>query len=190
MPSMRRRANCNFASVLSLFFIAYFPNCSKFWRGTELVTIPYNSKARVTGYGFDLSSKLKSAATDSAVFGNLPAVLPLLPLPVGLVDFCAVSGFALTCADGNGGLKIGESDAFTVAFGFKNPTDTLTLSNFGAQFRGIDLGGTRKEESFHAVAAGSIVPAVPEPGTWAMMLAGFSLVALRLRRGSHVAAAA
>jgi hypothetical protein len=75
--------------------------------------------------------------------------------------------------------------AFDLAsIGFALPVRALKivgLDNFGGS-PGFDV-------AFVQVLPGSVGPAVPEPASWAMLIAGFGMVgAMRRRRAHHVAA--
>jgi hypothetical protein len=70
-----------------------------------------------------------------------------------------------------------------------DPTgDFCNFTSVGVEFAGlaksIDFGGTAGYTGFDNITFGSATPggAVPEPGTWAMMLAGFGLVGCVVRR--------
>jgi hypothetical protein len=46
----------------------------------------------------------------------------------------------------------------------------------------IDFGGTANQTGFDNITFGSASPAIPEPATWAMLIAGFGLVGHAARR--------
>lgn len=55
--------------------------------------------------------------------------------------------------------------------------------NFAGTAYSIDFGGTAGRTGFDNITFGSDVPnAVPEPGTWAMMLLGFGAIGFAMRR--------
>jgi hypothetical protein len=70
----------------------------------------------------------------------------------------------------------------------------LTLGNIvpGLQFPEDGLGGFNggRFANFTARGSGDLTAAVPEPGTWSMMLAGFGLVGLARRRSNRPATVA
>ena len=55
---------------------------------------------------------------------------------------------------------------------------------FGGLAKSIDFGGTANQTGFDNITFGSDTPgsAVPEPATWAMMIAGFGMAGAALRR--------
>lgn len=82
----------------------------------------------------------------------------------------------------NGGACSGDPSGFPFC----------NFSAFGVSFAGtalsVDFGGVANQIVFDDVTLGSATPgAVPEPGTWAMMLLGFGFAggALRYRRGKR-----
>lgn len=60
---------------------------------------------------------------------------------------------------------------------------------FGGLAKSIDFGGTANQSGFDNITFGSSTPgsAVPEPATWAMMIAGFGMAGATLRRRRQVA---
>ena len=67
-------------------------------------------------------------------------------------------------------------------------TNFCPYTAFGVTFTGtafsVDFGGTADQIAFDNITLGSETAggAVPEPSTWAMMLAGFGMVGLGMRR--------
>ncbi|MBT9470025.1 MAG: PEPxxWA-CTERM sorting domain-containing protein [Pseudomonadota bacterium] len=60
---------------------------------------------------------------------------------------------------------------------------------FGGLAKSIDFGGAAGQTGFDNITFGSATPgsAVPEPATWAMMIAGFGMAGAALRRRRQVA---
>ncbi len=85
----------------------------------------------------------------------------------------------------NAGNTIGGADGSTLYFGFLDRTTRytqvlLTNNNGNDQFSYDDF----------SIGTPGAVNSVPEPASWAMMVAGFGLVgAMTRRRGSHVVTA-
>jgi len=92
----------------------------------------------------------------------------------------------------NGGTCSGDPNGFPFC----------TWTNIGVGFSGVarsvDFGGTANQIAFDNITLGSTTAggggnAVPEPGTWAMMLLGFGAIGFTLRRrtqGARLAQAA
>lgn len=100
--------------------------------------------------------------------------------PATQLNFTSVvlNGFAFTIQNGN--FDLATLNAIPLAAG---ATNTLTIT--GQTFGDASLSGTL---SFGTVAA------VPEPGTWALMLLGFGAIGYSMRRrrrtGAHILQAA
>ena len=60
---------------------------------------------------------------------------------------------------------------------------------FAGTAKSVDFGGVANQAGFDNITLGAAAPggAVPEPATWAMMLAGFGLTGAALRRRRHQA---
>jgi len=125
--------------------------------------------SRVSSFGFNIDPNFTSVGTvTGAVFptvssGNVPNGVPN-------VEFCLTAG--PNCAGGaGGGVGISDPNATgTFQFNFASAPTTITLSDLYVRYQSIDApslnitGGS---------ATGIPVGVVPEPTTWAMMLAGF-----------------
>jgi len=99
----------------------------------------------------------------------------------------------VTVYDGAGGTGNILAQLDLVAQGFDNCTGDPTgafcnWSPIGVTFDGIamsiDFGGTANQTGFDNITFGSDTPGnpVPEPATWAMMIAGLGLVGASMRR--------
>lgn len=77
---------------------------------------------------------------------------------------------------------------------FGDPTGVFCrFSPAGISFQGIarsvDFSGAADLTGFDNLTFGSAVPVIPEPATWAMLIAGFGLVGGAMRRRSRMQAA-
>lgn len=140
--------------------------------------------SRVSGFGFNVSPGL-SGASGEGLFdvvgrnGNVPQI--------GDVSVCfRAGGGGNNCAGGGGnGVDIGQtySDGSFV-LRFAQATESLILDNFYVRYQSI--AGTDRGTSGVGVddlqSDGSGSGAVPEPGTWAMLIAGFGVVGAARRR--------
>ena len=130
--------------------------------------------ARLAGFGFNTDPQLSGATVTGtyniAGSGNVPIF--------GAVDVCFKDGGGTNnCAGGgSGGIFDGLTGGGTLKLSFSAPTQSLTLDNFVVRFQSID---TRYVESGSGIG---IETAVPEPGTWMMMLLGFGIVGGMMRR--------
>ncbi|WP_081469535.1 PEPxxWA-CTERM sorting domain-containing protein [Sphingomonas sp. PAMC 26617] len=84
------------------------------------------------------------------------------------------------------------SAQFTQNCGGDPTGDFCNFTNAGVAFAGtahsIDFGGTASQTGYDDITFGSDVAggAVPEPATWAMMLAGFGMIGCTVRRRQQV----
>lgn len=130
--------------------------------------------SRLNAFGFNTNPELTGAAiltgsvlTDIRYDTNLPN-------GIGNVDICFTTN---NCAGGGqGGLTNGQATngSFALSFGSTN-LQSITLSNFAVRYQALNVGsgsGTGR----------LITNAVPEPGTWAMMLLGFGAIGIGMRR--------
>ncbi len=140
------------------------------------------TSARLFGFGFNLSDKPKTITADGLYgrvgSGNLPGA--------GKVDVCLMAGGSgKACApSGSGGLGIGSLPAegsFTLSY--KNPMESVQISNGSARWNDLSAPEAgMDDEDGTAVAAFIPLDPMPEPGSWAMLIAGFGMVGTALRR--------
>ena len=130
--------------------------------------------SRVSGFAFNTNPDV-NAGTASGLFPNL-RFDGSYPNGVGSVGVCLNDGGNSCQGGGNGGLMNGAAagnGSFTLDFGNTTPA-TLTLSNFAVRYQSLTVGS--------GSGTGRLIPAVPEPGTWAMMLIGFGGIGYSMRR--------
>jgi hypothetical protein len=58
----------------------------------------------------------------------------------------------------------------------------LTINNFALSFSGLTAPYTASGGAFNASVSGTFAGVIPEPATWAMLIAGFGLVGFAARR--------
>ncbi|MFM5914743.1 MAG: cistern family PEP-CTERM protein [Chakrabartia godavariana] len=142
--------------------------------------------SRLTIFGFNTDPNVSSVSVGA---GDLFNVIASGNQPNGLanIDVCFKDlGPANNCTGASGGLAIGALTSGSFKLNFASLPAKLMLSDFTVRFQGIDSktlairGGS---------ASGTPVTAVPEPAAWAMMLAGFGLVGLAMRRRPTMARA-
>jgi hypothetical protein len=128
----------------------------------------------LTGLAFDLPGAASIGAYTSTHPG-MTLASNLSTSPFGSREWgVAVGGDWLGGGNPSGGVAAGANGSWS--FDLTGGPDHLSFSdlNLVARFRGLNDGGSDK------------VPAVPEPETWALMVAGLGVLALvsRRRRGA------
>lgn len=134
--------------------------------------------SRLSVLGFDVDPN-KKAATVTGTFstvgsGNVPIFSNFLGN--GNAELCLKNGGGTNnCAGGgNGGVLAGQTGSGTLALKFAGVVNNVTLSDFVVRYQSFNYQG---------ISSGiGISTAVPEPGTWMLMIAGIGLVGWQLRR--------
>jgi hypothetical protein len=141
-----------------------------------------NDWITTTSYGQTSSPNLAYSASGSGYVNFLSGITTGLNFSYGAFTDANLSVY--TGLDGTGTLlgtyTLGQNDPFNfsfVALPFAGIGHSAVLSAGGGQFGWDDI------------TFGSLVPgAVPEPGTWAMMLLGFGMMGFAARRRSSLKA--
>jgi hypothetical protein len=129
--------------------------------------------ANVSAFGFNIDPNISSALV-TAIVGDIDGASSGSISGGFNVEFCATAG--PNCAGGaNGGPKPGNTYTGTFTLLFAGTTDpgTVTLTNDIVRFQNTTPTGSD---------VGHPVPGVPEPATWAMMLLGFGVTGVAMRR--------
>ncbi len=147
--------------------------------------------SKVSVFGFDSLGKI-SGASSNGVFGKSGS--GPVPLLGQSADVCfRVSGS--DCTGGNSGVAIDDALAKgSLTLRFEKSTPLAELSDFFVRYAAV----TNDDKSINNVNATSGdaellaegVGGVPEPASWAMMIAGFGLIGSALRRRRVLTAAA
>jgi hypothetical protein len=132
--------------------------------------------SRLRSFGFDTDSTVVGGSAtgiyDNVGFGDN------YPEGFGTVDVCFRADGGSNCTGGPNGLTSGSNALGTLSLTFGSAQSSVTLDNFVTRFQSIE--GSSYGSS--GIGVGTPVPAVPEPGTWALMLLGFAAVGWGLRR--------
>ncbi|WP_296722732.1 cistern family PEP-CTERM protein [Erythrobacter sp.] len=137
--------------------------------------------SRVSGFSFDADPDVHRASIVLGDFSNINMRGMNYPNGIGDVEICLND--KNSCAGGgNGGATIGNPVAGEFTLSFLNaPMDGVTLDRFYARYQSLPFG--------EGSASGqAVTTAVPEPGSWMLMLAGFFALGFALRRRSTVVA--
>ncbi|MFN7173815.1 MAG: PEPxxWA-CTERM sorting domain-containing protein [Thermaurantiacus tibetensis] len=141
------------------------------------------------------SGNFANEPSPNTIMFFLDANNAILDVPAGFTtgfSFWYTSSVAasVTVYDGPGatGNVLATLNLVAQAFGCPgDPTGAFACwSPVGVTFSGtafsIDFGGTANQTGFDNITFGSANPRVPEPGVWAMLIAGFGLVGHAARR--------
>lgn len=139
------------------------------------------ASARLTSFGFDVDGLLIDAQS-SGTFGhtgagNVPGM--------GFVDVCFLTG-ATSCASSAGdGLTMNDPLGIgSFQLSFQAPTAAVTLRDSYVRWRQVRADNVAIQgASGYSLGAATQAP-LPEPRSWALMVAGFGLVGFALRRGA------
>jgi hypothetical protein len=146
---------------------------------------------RISGFGFNSNPDITAATPLSGPFTGslLNAGFPQIGGQTS-IDFCLTANNNCN-GGGGGGVADGGSALQTFTLTFANPpTTSVIFNNFIIRYQSIT--GSRLGDSGIGMGTGGggFDPgggAVPEPASWAMLIAGFGLVGAvaRRRRGAH-----
>lgn len=129
--------------------------------------------SRVSGFAFDSNPNVPLVLT----LGELSNVVlgGNYPNGIGRVEVCLTNSNG--CAGGaNGGATLNDpaSGLFTLAF--LRPQSSVTLSDFYVRYQSLRGVGTS------SASGAQVTSAVPEPGTWMLMILGLGAVGFAMRR--------
>lgn len=170
-------------SELTLTFVQAVAGTYTFDYTLENTSTSPTTAARITAFTMDTDPNIVAngaAIISGSVFDEI-RLNRNFPNGVGNVEVCFTTGNCTGGGSAGDGVQIGGSTngRFTLDFGDAN-LGTLTLANLHVRYQGITAPGISGGSG-----TGSYVPppppAVPEPGTWAMMLVGFGAIGFSMR---------
>lgn len=145
--------------------------------------------SRISLFGFDVDPDALSSSSLSGIFdvvgsGQVPQ--PNLH-PDGSLEFCYLTdGQGNNCTGGGGGgVLIGNNTSGTFNLLFGAPPGAVTFSNHLVRYQSIDAPGVDGGS-----AIGLPTAPIPEPATWALMITGFGLAGVMIRRARRQGALA
>jgi len=134
------------------------------------------SSSRVSAFSFDSDPDASNAIINLGDFSN---ILTGGSFPNGIhdVEICLNDGGNACAGGGNGGATITDpaTGRFTLSFA-QAPTNGVTLDRFYVRYQSLpnNVGGSASGQE--------ITTAVPEPGSWMLILTGFFALGFALRR--------
>jgi len=150
---------------------------------------PLPISSRLASFGFnvlnDTSATFTGASNVTGQFDLASADSGNIPM-LGTFAICFREAGGNCAGGGNGGLfptDPAATGSFTL--NFTDSIGNITLNNFFTRYQSIE--GVQQGTSGVGVAGSSLFldpsgNVVPEPGTWAMLIAGFGLVGATMRR--------
>jgi hypothetical protein len=139
-------------------------------------------------FAFDVTSATVvsgSTATGdySTVVLNSGAGFPNVGSVNRLFELCFNSGNAGNCSGGgNGGTEINQTDTGTMSIKLASAVNTITLGNFGVRWQELDSPSLNLNGGSGVGDQYTPTDVIPEPATWAMLIAGFGVVGATMRR--------
>ncbi len=145
------------------------------------------TESRISVFGFDVGPAGFASAVGSSPFdievlgGDLPNVGGI----ERTLDVCfKTGGGAGNCnGGGGGGVLLGGSQAGTLALTFGGIISSVDLSDFHVRYQSwsnpeLGVSGGSGVGDATSITTG----VVPEPATWAMLIAGFGMVGMTMRK--------
>jgi hypothetical protein len=147
------------------------------------------ANTRVSGIGFNVDPNVNNVSStglyDSASLGGFTAGFAS--------ETCFSGGTAQNCpqGQGNSGVFAGTPGSGTLSLIYAAAPASVTLSNFLDRYQGFNAGNGITSAVGQGTPGGTPTQfsTAPEATTWAMMLAGFGLVAGAMRRRKRQASA-
>jgi hypothetical protein len=135
--------------------------------------------SRVSGFAFDSTPDVRLVAT----LGEISNVVldGKYPNGIGDVEICFTGSKA---CQGGGGLGATHDDPASGLFllGFDSVASSVTLSDFFVRYQ--SLSGLPQGKS---ASGQDVTTAVPEPGTWLMMILGLAAIGFAMRQRARTA---
>lgn len=132
------------------------------------------ASSRVSGFAFNSNPDVKAVLT----MGDFSRILKggNYPNTIGNVEICLTGSSA--CAGGaKGGATLGDAATGTFSLSYSKAQSSVNLSDFYVRYQ--SLSGLRGVTS---ASGQEIATAVPEPGTWMLMILGLGAVGFAMRR--------
>lgn len=168
-------AEPDITSILDLTFLSANANGSTYSFSYTLENTS-TIAARLRSFGFNVDN---AKVTGGSATGAYPQARrgDNFPEGVGKLDACFAADGGKKCTGGPNGLLAGQSSSGTFTIALASGTDSLVLSKFTTRYQSVG-----PDEELSGIGNGTVTQAVPEPGTWLMMILGFAAVGSMMRR--------
>jgi hypothetical protein len=150
--------------------------------------------SRSSIFAFDVTSGVVTSASATGEY-DIDVLNDDFPNVGGInrmfeVCFKAGGGGSNCSSGGGGGTSLGGTDAGEFTLTLDSDIASITLEKFGIRWQTLDAPAFNIEGGSGIGLGGGTPPidAVPEPATWAMLIAGFGLVGASMRRRRGVLA--
>ncbi|TZG28161.1 PEP-CTERM sorting domain-containing protein [Sphingomonas montanisoli] len=145
-----------------------------------------NYDSRLSSFGFNAAPNISSvSSTGYFGYSNTNANYPQ---GIGNIEICFTAVSNGTCTGNGAGLTSNpdQSGSGTFALTFANAMSSIELSDFAVRFQSINpkINGSSSGVGTGSLIGldGGVVGAAPDPATWMLMLTGFGLVGMAMRR--------
>jgi hypothetical protein len=150
---------------------------------------------RVSSFGFDTSPDVTGATTNGTLFSNVALSGNIPNIPPGGTNpqrTCFFSSGGNCAGAGGSGLFINDTPAdasFTLTFG--TGVTSFTMDRFFVRYQSLNYDDGTIEIIGGSASGLGTESVIPEPATWAMLIAGFGMIgaAMRRRRNGNMAIA-
>jgi hypothetical protein len=147
--------------------------------------------ARISSFGFNGNPEIVGATPGAGPFSTA-IINGSFPQTGGqtTIDFCLTAGS--NCSGGSGGGVLNNTTATQeFALSFSNNITSVIFNNFIVRYQSITGSGLGNSGIGMGTNDGGFNPGgdpIPEPSSWAMLIAGFGLIGAMARRRRIVAA--
>jgi hypothetical protein len=154
-------------------------------RINPIVTLP-KASMRVSSFGFNIFEDGKGSFSNASAKGDFASISfkqspPQFKESFGICFAATDLKKDQACNGGGNGISTGNTGSGSFVLNFTQAVSTVRLDNFFARFQSIE-NVPDAEKGASGVGVAILMEPIPEPGTWAMMIAGFGLVGASLRR--------
>lgn len=131
-------------------------------------------RSRVSGFAFNSNPDVRLVAT----LGELPQVLldGSYPNGIGDVEICLTGSNACEGGGRFGATRNNPASGFFL-LGFDRPASFVTLSDFFVRYQSLS-----RLDGVTSASGQDVTTAVPEPGTWLMMILGLGAIGMAMRK--------
>lgn len=148
--------------------------------------------SRLSSFGFNIASPGSLSSVSATGAYPYPDQNANYPEGIGNVEICFTQVSNGGCTGNGDGLTSNPDQVGTGTFALTltQALSSISLDDFVVRFQAINptVNGSSSGVGIGALsdAGGGVVSAAPEPMTWAMMIGGFMLIGMTLRRRSSL----